>query len=529
MYISHASTLGGAEQSLIDIIKYLKEQIHPIVILPKNGAIEQILDSLYVKYYIYDYPQTKENIGKKDSNKNAKDFCKTYEIAHALMQLIKEEQIDLIHTNTTVVDVGALAAIMAGIPHIWHFRELMEEDFNIEYQDIKFKKFLFKNTSTCISISQCVYEKYKNTYHIKSKKINDGIDTERFLLELGNKDLDNHNFYVAGSISRNKGQIDAIKAIGLLAKEGYENVTLYIVGSASRQDKWCLHKYIKKHKLERYIKFSDFVYSLGELRKNCIGSITTSKMEALGRVTVEAMLAGNIVIGANTGGTAEILDHDNEYGYLYEQGNSEDLARKIKAVLALPMDEKRKRIKKAQQYAKEKFDPIVYSNQLVEVYEKAIIEYTLLSKQNQDVKLMKKEMGRITQSYEATKKELQKEQNQEEVTKDKTSFINCIFEKMQSKNYIKNLEKNHISHVAVYGVGKIGMELIDMLEKTDIQVDYVIDQTENFLSYAYDYYKPYDQLPKTEAIIITIKNASHISTRYKKAYHYKILHMEEIV
>ena len=36
-------------------------------------------------------------------------------------------------------------------------------------------------------------------------------------------------------------------------------------------------------------------------RKKVSYSITGSKMEALGRSTIEAMLAGNIVIGADTG------------------------------------------------------------------------------------------------------------------------------------------------------------------------------------------------------------------------------------
>ena len=94
MYISHAATLGGAEQSLIDIVKYIKEKIHPIVIIPKCGAMEDVLNNLGVTYYIFDFPQTKNSVGKSDHIKNAKDYCDSFEAAQKLTELIEIEKID---------------------------------------------------------------------------------------------------------------------------------------------------------------------------------------------------------------------------------------------------------------------------------------------------------------------------------------------------------------------------------------------------------------------------------------------------
>lgn len=53
-----------------------------------------------------------------------------------------------------------------------------------------------------------------------------------------------------------------------------------------------------------------------------------SKMEAFGRVTVEALKCGLPVIAANTGGSLEIIE-DGTNGYLYQSGNTLDLADKI--------------------------------------------------------------------------------------------------------------------------------------------------------------------------------------------------------
>ena len=57
-----------------------------------------------------------------------------------------------------------------------------------------------------------------------------------------------------------------------------------------------------------------------------------SKSEAFGRTTVEAMLSGNLVIGANTAGTKDLID-DGVTGIYYEQGNAEDLCEKMLAAI----------------------------------------------------------------------------------------------------------------------------------------------------------------------------------------------------
>jgi len=508
MYVSHSAELAGAEQSLLDILRYIRDAVVPIVILPRNGVIVNMLNNLDVKYYIYDYPLTYNRIGHKNSEMSAKDFVRTYHTAIEIANLIREEKVDLIHTNSTVVDVGAIAASIADKPHIWHFRELMEEDFNLEYYDKELKTLFFRNAVKCISISECVYQKYLGTYNIKSIKINNGIDNERFYQEIGGKSLNNTNFYIVGRLSKNKGQLDAIKAVDILVKEGYTDLKLYIKGNLSYQVKWSLHKYINRKGLGEYIQLSDFSYSLDQLRRDCICSITTSKMEALGRVTIEAMLAGNIVIGADTGGTAEIIGSNQENGYLYKQGNAQDLAEKMKAVMELSQEQKLEMIKKVQKYAQNRFHILEYTKKLVDIYEMAIREYM------QDDKV---------------KNTIIKYFQEEENIVAKTGFVYTILEKMKEKKYIQYLKRRHIVHLAVYGIGNIGIELLDNLENTDISVDYVIDKSENMMFLNYDYYEPNDTLPLTQAIIITVKDGVKIKEFYRSKYDYEIICIEELV
>lgn len=80
--------------------------------------------------------------------------------------------------------------------------------------------------------------------------------------------------------------------------------------------------------MDSNIHILHYVSDLRKLRKQCDIGLTCSKNEAFGRVTIENQLAGLLVIGANTGGTTEIIK-DNETGLLYKEGDYMDLADKI--------------------------------------------------------------------------------------------------------------------------------------------------------------------------------------------------------
>jgi len=62
--------------------------------------------------------------------------------------------------------------------------------------------------------------------------------------------------------------------------------------------------------------------------KNADIAFSCSVAEAFGRKTVEAMLAGTLMIASDTCGTLDIIENEIT-GLLYEQGNPKDLAAKI--------------------------------------------------------------------------------------------------------------------------------------------------------------------------------------------------------
>ena len=74
-----------------------------------------------------------------------------------------------------------------------------------------------------------------------------------------------------------------------------------------------------------------------KLQCELCGSIelVASKAEAFGRVTVEAMMCGLPVVGANSGGTPELIS-DGVTGLLYPQDSWRELSDKIETIIMSP-------------------------------------------------------------------------------------------------------------------------------------------------------------------------------------------------
>ena len=132
-----------------------------------------------------------------------------------------------------------------------------------------------------------------------------------------------------GSIIPGKGHKCVIDATIKLHEEGYP-ICLNIAGKGKAyMDE--LENYISSMNAESYIHLLGQVSDMKSLREECEVGIVASLMEAFGRVTIEGMLSGLLMIGANSGGTAELIN-DGENGYLFKPDDVESLVDKIRKV-----------------------------------------------------------------------------------------------------------------------------------------------------------------------------------------------------
>ena len=112
------------------------------------------------------------------------------------------------------------------------------------------------------------------------------------------------------------------------------------------------------------------VKDMPSLRKKMDVELVCSVCEGFGRVTIEAMMSSNPVIGSDTGGTPELIQ-DGVNGYLYRQGNIQELADKIIGLLEHP-EEIGRMGRNAYLFAVGRFTRKKNAEKILEVYEKLI-------------------------------------------------------------------------------------------------------------------------------------------------------------
>lgn len=371
LYVANDASLYGSNLALLNLVNAIKKyDIDIEVLIPRGGEFEQVLQKNNIKYKKIMYCTDIERIADKKSMKSKIKLFINFLAILPICIWIKIKKFDLIHSNNLAVGVGAEVANKLKIKHIWHVRELLEEDHGLQFMNKGKEYKLMEKSDALIFISKAVMKKYDFINNNNKVLIYDGVETvkEKYI-EKNFEEKEKFNILLAGKINGNKGHEEAIKAMELLKKNQKNNVKLYIAGDGPKEEEY--RRYVKEHNLESHIEFLGFVNDMDKLRKKMDIALICSKNEAFGRVTVEAMMKENFVIAANTGGTKEIIQN-NVNGILYKQGNYNELAEKIQLVIENKFDS-RNIIKKAYEKAYEDYNIEKCALSVYEVY-KSLME-----------------------------------------------------------------------------------------------------------------------------------------------------------
>ncbi len=332
---------SGAFLSMTNLALQLNElNVETVIVIPPDGPFvgpgdgEAILKEKGLRYYVVPsiswvvpgwYPEKiLVSLGQ------IKRLWKNKVYARKLTKILKKEHVDLVHINTSYSCFGAFAAKQAGIPYVWHIREFLEEDQGNRFYFPRYAHRLMSHASLVIAISNSIYEKYSKV--IKKEKIKviyNGIDTAEFYMP-SRKIFQSSQITLCyvGGLSELKGTDDLIEACRLLNERGYkDSYRLLIAGRGNEVYEAQLEEKIGQYHLDN-IHMLGFRTDVPHVLEQADVSIVTSRYEAFGRVTVEAMLSGNLVLGADSAGTKELLQ-DGTLGVLYECGNPESIMEKV--------------------------------------------------------------------------------------------------------------------------------------------------------------------------------------------------------
>lgn len=334
---------GGLEVHVRDFTKFLKVKA---ILNPKG----RLADEFKKNSMLY------ETIGRYSFLKLAK--------------IIDKNNIDIIHLNWTKdIPLAVLAKLISKKrPKIIQTRNMHMTRFKDDF----YHKFLYKNISTIVGISAKVSEQLHKfiphdvrpkiiTWYSgvpKPKKIDE--DKKRELKEsFGLKD--EFIVCIVARIEETKGQHIVLEAVEKLRKNGI-NAKALVVGH-----------YMNKEYFENLVKkypndiFTGFASNANELIQISDCKVMATKNETFGMAIMDAMRCGVCVLGSDSGGPLESIEH-MKTGLHFKTMDSDDLFEKLH-LIANDSELKNRLAKAGEEKADREYDSITQFGKLKEILE----------------------------------------------------------------------------------------------------------------------------------------------------------------
>ncbi len=376
LFFSHSCWLNGAERSLLELVKLLTNDhsANCTIVLPSDGPLVKLLENAGATTIIA--PMTwwctfDELPSLLDIREN---YCRAYKWLKENLSIFKLINPDVIITNTLVTPWGAVTAFLLQKPHLWMVNEFGQLDFNLQFYHPfdQVLKVIESGSDMIITRSNAIQQELfpevgKNKIRTIYRYIDipDELKNTQVVATGVYKIPDAFHLVVAGTISENKGQEDAIRSVIHLSKQQQRAVELIIVGGGNEAFSRSLEKIIQTEKAEHYVRILPHQDEVLEIIKSADVLLLCSKMEGFGRVILEAMLMGTAVISTNTGGTQEMVIN-GKTGLLYTPGRYLELADQILRLMDQPdfLNDLRNN---AFQFADQKFSKENYGSEFIKV------------------------------------------------------------------------------------------------------------------------------------------------------------------
>lgn len=358
---------SGAARCLVELAVQLKiKGIEVLVTIPKRGNIEKYLKENEIQYlYVHEYHSWYTSEKHKKNHFLLKRFM-NYRAFFKIRRIIKNEKIDIVHENALTAYVAAWAGESLNIPVVWHMREFMEEDLKITFYNRKYSIRKLNKSSQLIAISEAVANKWKNVFSAPIKVVYDGIPNTYFV-KRENKERKTINLIIFGRIVETKGQFFFFQGMKKVINRVNKPIKCYWAGSIEDEEYYkSITDFIKENGMTNYVEYLGEVSNIENVLKDMDIVAVCSRQEGFGRVTVESMFAGCIVVGADTGATREII-RDQVNGFLYKQGNINDFVSKMESVIE-HIEENRVLADKARRDAVNKYSIENNVNRIIEIY-----------------------------------------------------------------------------------------------------------------------------------------------------------------
>ena len=345
LFISPTGTLdNGAEISIVNLMKFLVDEgyrvlnVFPDYKVPSQEEYRTALQNAgietygltAVKWWWEEAPGGSPGnhfMRVTSYNKNIKD----------IRNIIVDNKVDLVISNTVNVFQGALAAAFENVKHFWLIHEFPEGEFGYYKEKLD---FIDKFSDDIFAVTGALTEDLEK-YFPNRKIYSFAPYTQMDPKEEIKTDSNFHNRIISvGRLTQRKNQLELIKAFQLLNLEGTE---LVFLGAWDEDYKQICYDYIAEHHLKS-ISFLGHVDDPWSMITDKDLAVFPSSMETFGLVYVESVLNGIPTILSDNAGHRSAFEYMNEQGHMYHLGDLEALTRTISDTLAQFNKEKREAV-----------------------------------------------------------------------------------------------------------------------------------------------------------------------------------------
>lgn len=332
-WVAHESSVSGANIAMLEYVRALECSYKFHIILPHIGTMSNLLTQHSIPFTII--PQYGWAGNRVASfTKKLRFSIRTFIALSQTKKIIDNLQPSLVFTNTLVPFIGAKAAFIKRIPHVWWIHEFGEEDFGFGIGLGNPKEAFAKMhqwSKLIICNSRAVHDKFKQL--MPAARI-DFIYQPVSWNQLNRASSIQAEFIMFGQITPSKGHNEVIDAIILNKKKGANISALHIVGPCENETYFNqIEQKIQAAELQDFIVLKKGFFKKEEVLPFYKTLIVASPYEAFGRVIVEANKAGlRVVVKNGGGGSSELINETN--GLLYN--DLAELANILSGVSSLP-------------------------------------------------------------------------------------------------------------------------------------------------------------------------------------------------
>lgn len=323
---SHSPWLGGAERCLLELARTLGPRHELHVTVPGPGPLEAPLRAagaqvhrVPTRWWAFD-PGGRPRLPPWG--------------APGMVAALRRIRPDAVVANTLVHPAPALAAAALGVPLVWWIHELGDGDhgFRFVLGAARTRRVVARLAGAVVCGSETVAASLPGPV----RRVPYGVAVPAVSEPPPARTTGPYRLLVLGRVRPSKGQADAVGALARLRAPA----VLELAGDGTPEDLAAIAGLARRLGVAGRVHVTGPAAAPLERVDAADVVLVCSRREAFGRVTVEAAKRGRPVVGAGSGGTAELIA-DGVCGRLYPPGDAAALARVLDALLAAPGERER--------------------------------------------------------------------------------------------------------------------------------------------------------------------------------------------